>query len=767
MPDIFTYEIHKGDLISRWMLSPLKEEHYRSRPEPYPSSYGVNMPWREAVSPVRVQYVEEKPFEREEEEFLPCGEVYFPFETEKVERSAFWKLPTKVTFGAQLELETAAGGEYPFRLMTCGGAKVFVNGEKQAEFYSYLRNEERETECSVTLKQGKNTLYILTNELAERDTSLSFKLRYMGEQSLKAYLPCAADLEALDRTRKLLSGIYLRRFNYQDTDIELDFTEPAGDELTVSVEMVFYDSHADPVSREKTVTIHPGEKAIPIGDLVSEKVGMVAVTVRTCVGDVKLNRVLNFEYYDETAMPDSGIGTTAERKQAAIRFMAENGLDNLAKALALRIMGGQEALVKRIWEKELSCIRQREDCADFRLPALFHAYHSPLFTGEEKESIKQVLLDFRYWTDEPGNDVMWFFSENHALLFHTAEYLAGGLFEQEIFTNSGMTGTMHKRKAERLLKVWFRNFLSYGFNEWNSPVYIPIDMTGFFALYDLASDEEIRKLAKKALDKAFSIFGINSFKGIVAASYGRIYFKNLIGRRTSESTALNFIANGEGYLGQHTLATLMFALSSYEPPAEVMESYHVPAEGRITESAEGEEKVHLYSYRTPDYVMGSVLDYHPGEPGSQEHVLQVMIKDCDTQIWINHPGEAVYFGEGRPGYFAGNGTLPLIRQDKNLAVAEFHLLDQEVQYTHAFCPLEQFSEWRLEGRWLFLKKDNICAAVYADNGIWITDKGPLKNYELVSPGKDNVWKILVEEESVYGSFEKFIHKLHQNGGKER
>ena len=494
---------------------------------------------------------------------------------------------------------------------------------------------------------------------------------------------------------------------------------------------------------------------------------MVAVTVRTCVGDVKLNRVLNFEYYDETVMPDSGIGTAAERKQAAIRFMAENGLDNLAKALALRIMGGQEALVKRIWEKELSCIRQREDCADFRLPALFHAYHSPLFTGEEKESIKQVLLDFRYWTDEPGNDVMWFFSENHALLFHTAEYLAGGLFEQEIFTNSGMTGAMHKRKAERLLKIWFRNFLSYGFNEWNSPVYIPIDMTGFFALYDLASDEEIRKLAKKALDKAFSILGINSFKGIVAASYGRIYFKNLIGRRTSESTALNFIANGEGYLGQHTLATLMFALSSYEPPAEVMESYHVPAEGRITESAEGEEKVHLYSYRTPDYVMGSVLDYHPGEPGSQEHVLQVMIKDCDTQIWINHPGEAVYFGEGRPGYFAGNGTLPLIRQDKNLAVAEFHLLDQEVQYTHAFCPLEQFSEWRLEGRWLFLKKDNFCAAVYADNGIWITDKGPLKNYELVSPGKDNVWKILVEEESVYGSFEKFIHKLHQNGGKER
>lgn len=277
------------------------------------------------------------------------------------------------------------GGEYLFRLMTCGGAKVFVNGEKQAEFYSYLRNEERETECSVTLKQGKNTLYILTNELAERDTSLSFKLRYMGEEALKAYLPCAADLEALDRTRKLLSGIYLRRFNYQDTDIELDFTEPAGDELTVSVEMVFYDSHADPVSREKTVTIHPGEKAIPIGDLVSGRVGMVAVTVRTCVGDVKLNRVLNFEYYDETAMPDSGIGTTAERKQTAIRFMAENGLDNLAKALALRIMGGDRRRWLKGYGKRSCLVSGRERTVRISGFRRFSMHTIPLFLQRKKK----------------------------------------------------------------------------------------------------------------------------------------------------------------------------------------------------------------------------------------------------------------------------------------------------------------------------------------------------------------------------------------------
>ena len=37
----------------------------------------------------------------------------------------------------------------------------------------------------------------------------------------------------------------------------------------------------------------------------------------------------------------------------------------------------------------------------------------------------RAILGYRYWMDEPGNDVQWYFSENHALLFHTAAYLAG------------------------------------------------------------------------------------------------------------------------------------------------------------------------------------------------------------------------------------------------------------------------------------------------------------------------------------------------------
>ena len=30
----------------------------------------------------------------------------------------------------------------------------------------------------------------------------------------------------------------------------------------------------------------------------------------------------------------------------------------------------------------------------------------------------EAILGFRYWLDEPGNDVMWYWSENHVLCFH-------------------------------------------------------------------------------------------------------------------------------------------------------------------------------------------------------------------------------------------------------------------------------------------------------------------------------------------------------------
>jgi hypothetical protein len=44
--------------------------------------------------------------------------------------------------------------------------------------------------------------------------------------------------------------------------------------------------------------------------------------------------------------------------------------------------------------------------------------------------VDATILGYRYWLDEPGNDVRWYFSESHALLFHAAAYLAGARAER-------------------------------------------------------------------------------------------------------------------------------------------------------------------------------------------------------------------------------------------------------------------------------------------------------------------------------------------------
>lgn len=743
------------------MVSESEQIPYKSIPGPYPESCRVNQLWSDIISPVRSQFIKDRIFEREEKAFPICGRLYYPFEAEKVEYSGFWMQPHNLYFGAEIYLEAPREGKYPFILATCGGIRTYVNGRLQDEFYSYLRNQEARKQIFLPLKEGANVIRLLANDLAERDTQFYFKLQYTGEEILQGYLPCEADLEALQRKRTVLEKMYLNKFNFQDRNIDIYFEQPVKEAFMVQAELVFTDAHTAADSRKKSVWINPGDTLLHIGDLIYKEVGMVSVTLKTQAGSVELERTLNFEYYNEAVMPSKGIDTIERRKSKALKFIARYGLDDFQKALALLETGGDENLAEKILEEEIYRLNERYDCSDFRMPALIYAYRSRVFTNAQKQKIKAAILNFRYWFDEDGNDVMWFFSENHALNFHVSELLAGELFPDEIFTNSKMTGREHQEKAGCLLREWMNNFFAHGFNEWNSSVYIPIDMIGFFALYDMTGDQEMKKLAQMALDQTFGILAANSFRGIVAASYGRIYFKNLIGRRTSESTALNFIAKGQGYLNQHCFSTTLFALSSYEPPEDILKLYYAPAEGKATRLTEGEERVSLYSFKTPDYIMGSAYDYHPGACGTQEHMLQIMLKDCDTQIWINHPGEAAYFGEGRPSYFAGNGTLPLVEQERNFARVSFRLLDQEVKYTHAFCPLSRFDEWRAEEKWIFLKKEDICVAIYAENSICITREGALKNYELVSPGKENVWKVLVEYESVFGSFENFTAEVPQ------
>jgi hypothetical protein len=75
----------------------------------------------------------------------------------------------------------------------------------------------------------------------------------------------------------------------------------------------------------------------------------------------------------------------------------------------------------------LSYIRSEYDCSDFRLVNLIRIIYE--FEDHIPDSamakIEKVLFYFRYWWGDPGENSMCYWTENHQILFASAEYLIG------------------------------------------------------------------------------------------------------------------------------------------------------------------------------------------------------------------------------------------------------------------------------------------------------------------------------------------------------
>ena len=74
---------------------------------------------------------------------------------------------------------------------------------------------------------------------------------------------------------------------------------------------------------------------------------------------------------------------------------------------------------KQIEEKGLhdliDFVNARYDCADFRMLVLIKTYrdYRHLLSSETVDLLKQAILGFKYWMDEPGEDGICFWSETH------------------------------------------------------------------------------------------------------------------------------------------------------------------------------------------------------------------------------------------------------------------------------------------------------------------------------------------------------------------
>ncbi len=173
----------------------------------------------------------------------------------------------------------------------------------------------------------------------------------------------------------------------------------------------------------------------------------------------------------------------------------------------------------------LHFIDTRYDCADFRLVCILRSLYAypDLISKETLAAMKKTVLGFRYWMDEPGQDSMCFWSENHQLLFATCEYLAGQLYPGEIFSNSGMTGEDHSKKGKAAIQRWLKRRFEFGFSEFHSNTYYEEDIAPLSLLTAFSKEEELRQGATILLDLLLLDLALHQFEGYFCAASGRCY----------------------------------------------------------------------------------------------------------------------------------------------------------------------------------------------------------------------------------------------------
>ncbi len=236
------------------------------------------------------------------------------------------------------------------------------------------------------------------------------------------------------------------------------------------------------------------------------------------------------------------------------------------------------------FENSLYKINNFKDCLDFRLNSLLRLIYFDINKDILGSTIRNRIIDAlgktKYWYTEPTRDDMIFYTENHQILFHTAELLIGQLFPNDTFVNSGMTGIEHVNHAIPLIKRWLDWRAQFGFAEWHSNTYYTEDIAALVNLVDFSEDPVVVYKAAMVMDIIAFDFANNYYKGRYATTHGRAYDRSKLGTSavspasrdsTSESAWIMLGIGEHNPNDNHNLAAVALGTSDHYAPPPILE----------------------------------------------------------------------------------------------------------------------------------------------------------------------------------------------------
>ncbi|PRX02431.1 UNVERIFIED_ORG: hypothetical protein BCL66_1288 [Martelella mediterranea] len=756
--------VRAGEALAHWELSPVIIAGFPGMPAPSHDPVGYR--FRNGVPglrplPCRAAFLNEMagrpiaPWTGWRTE-----RVHAPAEGGRVLFSDFAYTPEHRRVWCRCVLKVSEPDRYRFRLSTCGGVRIWLNGAECVRFEPFERNVEHSEEISLMFGAGENEILLHAEDLFERDTDWFFEMVSLDERPIENRIVADADPDLVAALARLAgTGRPLHDVTTGNDAFVLRFDEAVAVDVPVTIR-VHSTGHDRQTFLLEDRVLKAGETDLHVADAGRVRDGYHLVDMTFSAGDVSVEQTIGAAFLKVGRETDLG-PTLEARKKAALSRLSHNG-DRLAgKALAMLESGEVDPVsLFDILSWTLDLVEAREDCSDFHMVALLLIWdrHRDALPEGFAGRLRTAILGWRYWVDEPSNDVMWFWSENHTLCFHVCQFIAGRLFSDERFECSGRSGREQQALGEERLGAWLDSIEEHGFIEWNSAAYYPIDFIGLFAIYIFA-DDPLQARAKGLIDRLFRMFSLHTLAGVSGGSQGRAYDKELRAGPLTELSSFAAVAFGGGYLTSAVLALPYFCVSDYVPPAECAEwakwANADALQARYTQGVD--HNAHIQLFRTDAAMLSTVVDHETGEHGHQQHVLDVLLSgDPMARLWVNHPGEEDPWGEQRPSFWSGNGVLPRLAEDGGVALAIYDLKDARVRFTHLFAPEEHFDRLEARDGWLFAESGNGYAAVWATNGLSPVKTGPTGGVEWRSDGRVNGWVVTVGSKLRDGDFETFV-----------
>lgn len=472
--------------------------------------------------------------------------------------------------------------------------------------------------------------------------------------------------------------------------------------------------------------------------------------------------------------------------------------------LLSRLAAGDTDTAQRWIDTLLTSCNAYEDCTDFDLNMLLRALmlFGDRMSAETKAAIRSTALRGRYYGGFSRDYPMFCNSENHHLNWAVAEYLVGQLWPDEVHPYDERTGAQHKGRGRFHIARWIDGRARWGFREWNSSVYMGVDLLSLLNLVDLAEDDDIRELARASFTQMLADLAADSAYGGVWSAQARIYEPQLFSASEQGLAGVNAMLLSYGDIQQvpATYFNDFVATTTYRAPDWLVGLATDLSKPMVNQERHREEKgvryaCHSAFWKPPEelwrdrfvqsWYPEDVFEFDIRTERRSEYIVSAAITSADfplnhsfaqSMIWLSclkgrvqvfttQPRVDATDQRGRNVYWAGTTVMPRCYVQDGVLAAVYHSTaatkPNAADFTHAYFPTPDFDEWQQHGAWFVGRVDDAYVGLLAPQGAMLATEGEWAGRDLRAPGRTAAWVAVYGSEAQDGDFESFMERCRQ------